>query len=244
VNLYIDNHPGAGVGDYIFCYNIALQMGAERIAYHPDNPNAKTLHPVTLDEHLMIYPAASCPEGFLDIFNSGSFYDRLQRPCERLYFPIEERFKEHALTMWGEGRPRVCVVWHGRLTMKRWPGFWFCYRHFAMAGYNVLGLDMQNVSEGYGRALRGEQPLYTVLAVAQTADLCIGFECGPWWAAVANLVPSVGIFPNHSAEQLCFPMQELHYRWVNNQEMKETIYPETISSLADELLEETKARWT
>jgi hypothetical protein len=46
------------------------------------------------------------------------------------------------------------------------------------------------------------------LAIAATADVFIGFDSGPFYAAIGNLVRAVGIFPIKPADWLYWPVRE------------------------------------
>jgi ADP-heptose:LPS heptosyltransferase len=239
LDLWLNGDANAGIGDYIFAYNYAADMSQEydcpaSIVVHPKNPLSQTL--LALNSHIPVISSHYCPDGYVDFFNSPLLEDWFSRPRIRTSFLLMQRLYHQAEEYWGHGRPRICLLWHGRADGKRWDaGFREIYRVYSSAGCNVLGLDQLNVSMDYGRAVRGDQDIGLILAIAASADLCVGFECGPWHAAVANLVPSVGMFIFRKPESLYFPVLDPPVRTLYTPRV-DRLDVKTVIEACDELL--------
>jgi ADP-heptose:LPS heptosyltransferase len=77
---------------------------------------------------------------------------------------------------------------------------------------NVVVLDRHNEAGDGVRRVVGLQDLRLTLAIAATADMFVGHDSGPLYAALGNLVPSVGLFATEEPNALFYPISEPEIR--------------------------------
>jgi hypothetical protein len=217
-----------GIGDYLCVF---MAVGAylrkwpnaiAHIAYWPC-PAAECI----LGWDRVAYTAITDqPEGYWDILQQSSrrsdmpwwlcgcnsrktWFDRLGLDWERkrMYYRITPDEEQFASDVWGPGRPRVSLQWHGGGAHKTYSHMRDVYDWFEERGANVVGLDQRGVSGGHGRALRGDYPIREMLSIPATADMHIGICSGPSYAAIGSNVPTVILLPYDDPDEIFGPLE-------------------------------------
>jgi hypothetical protein len=214
-----------GIGDYIIVFSpIAeyLRKWPYAIAHVAIQPSLKACCIEGWDRVEYIV-SDTCPEGFTDILSTtwkelppdyeGAphryawwFLAGLSWWNKRLwYFPTREEVAA-ADALWGKGRPRVSLQWHGTFKDKTHSGWPDVARWFMDHGANLMGLDQYGMTNAIGPRLVGTRSIREVLAVAATADIHVGFCSGPSYAALGANVPSVILFPYDQPHEIFLPI--------------------------------------
>lgn len=113
------------------------------------------------------------------------------------YFPTahESAFAER---WWGPARNRVLIQVQGGMANKRYSKWHEVARELEGKGCSV-------------RFLAGTMQMRKSLAAVSACDVFIGFDSGPFYAALGSWKPSVAIFPNDSPERLFHPIRGPRY---------------------------------
>ena len=214
---------GLGVGDH-------LQVWAAIPAWQRANPG----QPVRLAHQgyesvaaLYNWPgveyirADQHPDGYRHIWQAShgppwwDWYAELGQPWDtkRLYYWPTDSERAYADLVWGSERPRVLLQWTGGMAVKMY-AYWPDVLHRLRVNVrgNVIVADWRESPDApqecwrVGARLMPRCDLRLALAIAATADLFVGFDSGPMYAALGCEVPSVGIFPVLPASQLFHPI--------------------------------------
>jgi hypothetical protein len=104
---------------------------------------------------------------------------------------------------------KICVQWHGSCRAKmyaHWDTVLDWLTEFGDA--DVIVLDQWGEYEGKYFKMTGERDVRFILSLAATADLFLGFDSGPFYAALGNGVPSFAFFGHEPPENLGIPPEE------------------------------------
>ena len=134
---------------------------------------------------------------------------------KRLRYWITEGERARAEAAWGDINPRrynrVLVQLSGGLPVKRYKYWVDVIRTLRAAGCNIIALDhAHTLSSGIVPIYHGND-LRTALSFAATADVFVGYDSGPFYAALGAGVPAVGLFPCATPEQLFEPILDAVY---------------------------------
>jgi hypothetical protein len=250
LNIWFHPYFHAGLGDYIQAIsaltewrNLASDRSAT-IAYHQHSNAISMLQEPNFDFQMV----TRCPDGFLNGWELGlarrKGYDWLGiRDVQRLYYTVTQDERIFAEKQWKDQSPRVCLQWHGSTRNKMHSGWPILARHVLDQYDNLLVLDQWNESPGDLPSIRGTlgNPRYA-LAVSATADVFIGHCSGPFWSALGNLVPSMSLFVDDFAHNICFPLQEPDHIILTAWQDLERIPIDKIIEQADELISLSTSR--
>ena len=217
-----------GIGDYIHAMSIIPEWQKRNIGervvvatkpYGIDPRVSVMLHWPGVD----YIESSDSPDGFYDIWQNlpGSQFvrpinwDRRRRYADfglpwnwkRMYYPLRPDEREYAETIWGRHvRPRIVLQWDGGMDSKAFPAMEQVYDHLDSMG-DVIVLDYKRTAPArIERRIVGMRDVRLVLALPSTADMFVGYDSGPFYAAIGNLVPSVGLFPTEDPDMLFMPI--------------------------------------
>lgn len=198
-----------GVGDYLWrasaFYSKWLEDPSDELVFAPAPRGSKMpiLHWPGIT-YAAYHPAEDHPcWTFLDYCN----HLKLEGSARRLYYFPTCQEREVAELYWAQ-RPgrRVFVQLRGGMEVKRY-SHWgqvllpLSEKKLNIVTQNTIDFDLPETV----RSLRG-WTLRSVLAIVATADLFIGFDSGPLWAALGSRVKSVALFPVGDPTILCGPV--------------------------------------
>jgi hypothetical protein len=122
---------------------------------------------------------------------------------------VPDIFKLSGHQFWGDRKPRILVQHHGGCSEKSHSGYLEMSGLFRSLGFNVADLDACNLSNHPEDAkVIGTLPLMELAGICSTADLFVGFDSGPLFIALGNLVPSVSIVSLHRPDRIYLPLDE------------------------------------
>lgn len=129
---------------------------------------------------------------------------------KRFYYPLTEQEAHYARNVWaGRPRPWITLQTGGGMFCKRWPALASMPEVLEeQTKGTVIVLDWAQQYRGRCLRVGGAADLRLVLALASTSDLFMGWDSGPFYAAIGRLVPAVGLFPVRAAEMLYWPVRE------------------------------------
>jgi hypothetical protein len=216
-----------GIGDYLCVFMAVgefLSRWPDAVAHIAYNPHANAECILGWDRVQYILTHAR-PEGYWEVLQGSSrdpnlpwwlcgcmnrrtWFERLGLDWERkrMHYRATEAEEQFAARVWGLGRPRVSIGWHGTNDVKVYPHMREVVDWFVRQGANVVGLDQRGESQGYGRALRGSHGIRDVLAVPATADMHVGICSGPSYAAIGANVPTVLLLPYDDPDEIFEPV--------------------------------------
>lgn len=203
----------AGVGDHIMrasaFYSKWLQDPSESIKFIvPDANGAAIWHWPFVD-----YKSGNDREAY-DAYEMASWGDfrklwdglGLDWQHKRMFYFLttEERCFANGWWSLGKGSARIVVQAAGGMSNKR-------YRDWnrvinELEGQNITLLDHLELFPQVKCRRFTDHHLRRALALVATADLFIGFDSGPLYAALGSLVPSVAIYPALEPEILTGPL--------------------------------------
>ena len=271
LKLWFSSFRKPGVGDYIH----AMSLIPEWQSRNPGQTAFVAYAPYINAEAILGWPGVTYevseepPSGFDDIFYSIHF--RQSRYAvfgadwndKRQHYYVSPAEVAYAQTIWGEARPRICLQWAGGLAEKTYSHLGNVYQHLCRRSKNVAVLDMRctfdprkcgsDLARGVvqekapGIVVRGRADLRLTLAIAATADLFVGFDSGPMYAALGSRVnasgdqggvPCVGLFAHEDPEVIFMPITTPEVRLLFSLLDLERIPVLDVLAACDNLLEE------
>lgn len=212
----------AGVGDHLMR---AMVISSWQKA-HPGEPVHLCLQ-TPEGQALLNWPGATYvkhpTEDFLNVWPLSAWGDT-RRLFEALgvdwstkrlhYWPTPEEMARASL-IWGDTHvripTRVVLQLSGGMNVKRYSGWPEVVRLLQDAGLNLVALDRAGSWPDCPVPVYRGNELRMALALAASADCFLGFDSGPFYAALGAGVPAVGLFPCAWPEQLFEPILDADY---------------------------------
>lgn len=224
---HLDYNWGPGVGDYLHVMSLVsawLDAYPDTVAnvFYPDWADIQCINPWA-DVVYTAVPAVDIRErrdfalfNYWNLWNVPRCrrYDNLGLDwyTKRLYYFTTPAEVLSAHQYWdslpGDGC-RVCLQWQGGDRNKTHPEWTKVLTHLDEMGCRVAVLDHRKEGPIQRRIPAGG--VRFALSLCATADLFIGFDSGPLYAALGSLVPCIGLFPNEHPEDIFAPIRDPDY---------------------------------
>lgn len=209
---------GTGFGDHIQIMSVVPHWQAK----HPGAPVTVAYQRMRNTEAIWHFPGVEyiecdrAPDGdYLNGFHHNAWPPRdewwqklgLDWEDKRFWYWLTDHEAMYAQTVWqAMPRPWVVVQATGGMAVKRWHGFGVVADELSKeTGGTVLVMDTVGTYQGRLPVI-GRGRVRDAVAIAATADMFVGWDSGPFYAAIGRLVPSVGIFSVFNADKLYYPV--------------------------------------
>ena len=128
-----------------------------------------------------------------------------------MYYSMTDNEVFNAYDFWHKlpGGAKVVLQWQGGDQNKTHPELMHVLDYLKSLKCKICVLDHRKTGPQQYRA-----PALGVrfaLSLCATADLFVGYDSGPFYAAIGGLVPSVGLFPNEHPDDIFTPIRVPDY---------------------------------